>query len=202
MPHEHPSATPPGTIYLPLTQYPLWSMSVVARGAGGTPPASETLRRALAAVDRGIPLTDVRSFAEVVDATLATTHFLLALLVGLAAVVVCLATAGLFGLVSETVMQRRRELGIRIALGAGNGQVVRIVVANGLVIVVVGLVPGALVTPWIANALRDALGHGPAHDPTALALATLALTVVAGLACYLPARRAGRIQPIAVLKED
>lgn len=98
--------------------------------------------------------------------------------------------------------QRRRELGIRIALGARADQVVRVVLRSGLAVVASGILPGALITPWAGNALQNALGHGPKVDSAALGLALLAVVAIAGLACYLPARRAGRIHPMTVLKEE
>lgn len=202
VPHEHPAAPPPGTLYRPLAQYPLWAMSLVARGASGAVPAAERVTAAVADVNPGLPVTEIRSLEAVVASTMATTRFLLALVSGLAVVVMALTAAGLFGLIAETVLQRRKELGVRIALGAHAGRVVGTVLSAALAVVSVGLVPGALLTPWAGARLRAALGYGRALDVGAVLIAALVIVAVSGLACYLPARRAGRIQPTVVLRGD
>ena len=203
VPHEHPAAPPPGTLYRPLAQYPLWAMSLVARSATGTTvPPAERIRAAVADVSPRLPLTEIRSLEAVLASTMATTRFLLAIVSCLAAVVMALTAAGLFGLIAETVLQRRKELGVRIALGAHVRRVIGTVMSAALVVVSAGLVPGVLLTPWAGRRLRDALGYGSPLDLGAVLIATLAILAVAGLACYLPARRAGRIQPTAVLRDD
>ena len=202
VPHEHPAAPPPGTLYRPLAQYPLWAMSLVARGATGAAPAAERITAAVADVNPRLPVTEIRSLEAVLASTMSTTRFLLAMVSGLALVVMALTAAGLFGLIAETVLQRRKELGVRIALGAQTRRVVGTVLSAAFVVVVMGLLPGALVAPWAGGRLRDALGYGRTLDFGAILIATLAILAVSGLACYLPARRAGRIQPAAVLRDD
>jgi predicted permease len=199
VPHGHPDARSPGTIYMPLAQYPLWSLSVVVRGHAGVLPGEAGVRSALAGLDASVPPADFRTFAEATAEVLATTRFLSALVATLALVVVALAVAGLYGLVSESVLQRRRELGVRLALGARARGVVGLVIAGGMAMAAGGVLPGAVLAPWVSSAIRDALGHGPAFDLPALLVAVATITAVAAGACWIPARRAGRIEPARAL---
>ena len=197
VPHAHPAAAPPGTVYRPLAQYPLWALSIVARGAD-----ANALRSAVREVAPSVPVTGIRTLEGVVGETLALTRFLLALVVGLAAVVMGLTAAGLLGLTAEVVLQRRRELGIRMALGADGRRVVVRVLAGGLAVVAIGTVPGVALTPLMGRALRDALGYGPSLDLVAVLVAGLSVALVAALACWWPAQGAARIAPSVVLRED
>jgi ABC-type antimicrobial peptide transport system permease subunit len=117
-----------------------------------------------------------------------------------------LASVGLYGLLSFGVVQRTSELGVRMALGAGRGDVVRLVLSEAMILVVAGLavgVPAALATARLTSSQISGLLFGlRASDPLTIALAALGLTAVALVAAYLPARRASRVNPLAALKAE
>ena len=202
VPHGHPRADPPGTIYMAQPQYPLWSLAVSVRGAGGILPPTSVVRDALAELDPTVPAVNVRPMSEVAAETLAPTVFVLAMLGALAGLVVALTVAGLYGVISETVRQRRRDLGVRLALGASSSEVTRRVLIRGILLAGLGVAPGLLAIPRVGAWLRAALGFGTTFDGLALTAAALLVTAVAIAASWLPARRAGRIDPVRVLRSE
>jgi len=139
---------------------------------------------------------------EVAAETLAPTVFVLAMLGALAGLVVALTVAGLYGVISETVRQRQRDLGVRLALGASSSEVTSRVLISGMLLAGLGVAPGLLLIPRIGGWLRAALGFGATFDGVALTGAALLVTAVAIVASWLPARRAGRIDPIWVLRAE
>jgi putative ABC transport system permease protein len=198
--HEHPDARPPGTIYMSHAQYPLWSMYVAVRGAAGA-PGPALIRSVLDDMDRNLPLSDVSSLRGVVDRILAPTRFVLALIGTLSIAVIVLTVAGLFGIVADSVRQRRRELALRMAIGASPASVARLVLRGGLVLSVLGMVPGALLAPGASRMLERGISSG-GFAPAAFVAAASALLAVAAVACFLPAWRAGRVDPMATLREE
>lgn len=199
VPHAHPQAAPPGTIYMAVPQYPLWAFHVVVRGAGGVMPPASVVREALADIDPTLPAVGIRPLSAVSAETLAPTRFVFALLGALALLVVALTVAGLYGVISETVRRRQRDLGVRLALGATSSMVTLRVILGGLVLAGIGIAPGLLLAPSLGTWLRAAIGFGSTLDGLALAAAALLVVAVATAASYLPARRAGRIDPARVL---
>lgn len=202
VPHGDPRADPPGTIYMAQPQYPLWALAVSVRGAGSVLPPASVVRDALAELDPTVPAVNVRPMTHVAAETLAPTVFVLAMLGALASLVVALTVAGLYGVISETVRQRQRDLGVRLALGASSSEVTRRVLIGGILLAVLGVAPGLLVIPHMGAWLRAALGFGATFDGLALTAAALLVTAVAVAASWLPARRAGRIDPIRVLRME
>ena len=202
VPHGHPRAAPPGTIYLALPQYPLWSLTAVARGARGVLPPVSVARGALAELDPSLPVVSVQPLRQIVAGTLAPTVFMFALLAVLATMVVALTVTGLYGVISETVRQRGRDLGVRLALGETASQVTRGVITGAMGLVALGVAPGILVIPQVASWLRAAVDTGAAVDGIALGAAVALVLGVALVASWLPARRAGRIDPARVLRTE
>jgi putative ABC transport system permease protein len=113
-----------------------------------------------------------------------------------------LAVIGLYGVISYAVSQRTREMGIRSALGAGPGDIVRIVLWWGMRLVAVGIISGALLSIGVRRLLSSLLFGVAPGDPIALIAAVIAMTIAAGLASYLPARRAGRLPHNQALRDD
>jgi putative ABC transport system permease protein len=199
IPHEHPDAPPPGTIYLPHAQYPLWSMAVVMRGGGASVAAA---RAVVNEMNPDLPLIAPRPLTAVVDNVLAPTRFVLAMAGVFALVAIGLAAAGLYGLLAEAVRQRRREFGIRLAIGAAPGALTEATLRSGLVLVAIGLAPGlALVFPATRMIGRAVMTTGGV-SLAAVGAATVGVLLVAAAACYGPARRAGRVDPLVVLREE
>ena len=199
--HEHPDAPPPGTIYMPHAQYPLWSMVATVRGAGAAPDVA-LIRNTLDGIDRQLPLSSVRALNEVIDQLLAPTRFVLALIGILAAAVLALTAAGLFGVVAESVRQRRREFGIRLAVGATPAALSRRTLGTGVALAALGMVPGVLLAPVIGRMVARGVTGASVFAPAAFVAAAVALLLISAAACFLPAWRAGRVDPLTTLREE
>jgi ABC-type antimicrobial peptide transport system permease subunit len=113
-----------------------------------------------------------------------------------------LAAVGLYGVLSQLVAQRTRDLGVRIALGASHGDIVRLVLRQGLQLAAVGAVIGVVAAAIAARGIASVLYGVSAHDPLTMAAVTLLLLGIAAVACYVPARRAMRVDPIVALRAD
>ena len=188
--------------YMPSTQMPRRGMTLVLRTA--TDPASliGAVRGALRDLDGGLPMFRVETMEQVVDDTLVTRRFSMLLLGTFAAVALVLAAVGLYGVISYSVAQRTREIGIRMALGARSGDVVRMVVRHGLTLTAIGLTLGVGAALGLTRFLASLLFAVPPNDaPTFLAIAAI-LAGVAAAASFLPARRASRIDPMRALRDE
>ena len=189
-------------IYEPFLQSPSGSITLVVRAAVAPLSILDGLRAQVAALDPAIPLDRPRTLDEVVDHSLARERFL-TLLVGLfAAVALALALVGIYGLMAFAVSQRRREIGIRIALGAVGRQVLGLVVGRALALVVIGLALGLVGALLAVRLLRGVLYQVSATDPATFAAVAAVLAATALAASYLPARRAARIDPVETLRQE
>jgi predicted permease len=189
-------------MYLPHAQFPVRAMNVVVRSA--TPPEALTgsVRQALRAVDPELPMFRVRSMAGRVDESLAQRRFLMVLLAVFASLALGLATIGTYGVLAYLVSQGRRELAIRMALGATLADIVRLVAGHGLTLAGAGVAAG-LAGAFAAARLLDAvLFDVSARDPLTFAAVALTIGVVALLASIAPAVRAARIDPARTLSAD
>jgi predicted permease len=177
---------------------------LVVRAAGGSPALSPAfvaaVRGAVAAVAPDVPVHALRTLDEVLGRSLATRRLNLWLVGTFAVVAVLLAASGLYGVMSYTVAQRSRELGIRMALGAGGRAVVGHVLRHGLVLLAAGVGLGVAGALAASQALATMLYGVGARDPLTFAAAPVLLAVVALVAAYVPARRAARANPMAVLR--
>jgi predicted permease len=175
---------------------------LIVRTQGPPEEAAEPLRRIIARVDPEQPVSAVRTMNEIVDVDVADRHQQMILLGAFAGLALLLASIGLYGVLSYAVTQRSRELGLRIALGASSGSVMRLVVARGLALTGLGLAIG-LALAWAATRTMQTLLYGvSAGDPRTFAAGVALLTTIAFVASYLPARRASRVDPMAVLRAD
>ena len=211
--HNRLDANPPPTMYRLWSQVPdaairlisqLYPASVAVRTEPGVAPmsVSEAVEKALLVGDTPLPATKVETMEQVMMDSTAQANFDLAVLGIFAGIALLLAAVGIFGVMSYSVRQRTPEIGIRIALGASGGEVIRLVVAQGMALTVVGVgigIAGALgLTRFLANLLY---GVRPA-DPLTFAVVSLTLTGVAFFACYVPARRATKVDPMEVLRHE
>jgi predicted permease len=193
---------PEPELYLPLAQSPSWQASVLVRTATGRGEIEELLRRAIWSVDPDQPVGDARTLAQVRQFRLAPPK-LTALLLGLfASLALAITATGIGGAIAYAVGERRREIGIRMALGAAPRQVVRMLLLEALGLVVVGLGLGIAGSTAVSAQLSERLSAGGPQDPLLVAVVALTLLVVAGAACLFPARRAAAIDPIAAVASE
>ena len=181
-----------------------WSgtMSLVAAAAGSAPAAVSAVREEIARFDPSVPLYDVTSMSEVVSASADRERFAATLMAVFAGLALLLAAVGIFGVVSHSVAKRRRETGIRIALGAAGNDVLRLVVAESMRPVVAGVLLGLPMAFATAQLLRGLLyGVASAHALTYLGVAAL-LIAVSAIAAWVPALRATRVDPAIALRND
>ncbi len=194
-------ATP--QMYVPQSQRVDTYLTLVVRSAHDDPTVlTEPIRRLIRSLDPGVPIYDVASLRALVERSAASRRFVMRLLGGFAATALLLAAIGLYGVIAQSVAQRRREIGIRIALGASPGNVVRLVLSGGAALVGLGLaggIAGALGAGRFLSGILYGVGPG---DPVSLAGAAALLALVALAAHWLPARRAARVDPIAALRSE
>jgi predicted permease len=192
----------PAEIYLPYEQHPVDAFTVAVRTSGDRIASIPTLRRDLAELDPLLPLANIKSLAALVDASLAERRFTMLVLLTFAAVAVALSVIGVYGVLAYLVGQRRREIGLRLAVGASPADVVWLFVREGALLTLVGLgagLAGALAAGRWMSALL--FGVMPA-DPLTLAIVVCALAGAAACATYVPARTAADVDPSDALRAE
>jgi putative ABC transport system permease protein len=177
-------------------------MTIVARTSGDPRALIGHVRGAVRALDPMIPLADVRTLQRVADDALAQPRFTTTLLGLFAALALTLATIGIYSVISLLVTRRRREIGIRMALGARRGRILQMVLKRGVTLAAVGLVIGMVGALWLTGALTSLLYGVTRFDPLTFAAAPALLASVALLACAVPAVRAARVNPVVALREE
>ena len=193
---------PQPAVYFPLTQQPMGSATLVVRMSGESLAAEATIRRAAQSIDPAQPVYQVRSLREWVDETAAEPRFTSLLSGGFAAVALLLAGVGVYGVLAYAVAQRTREIGVRMAVGAGRGQIVLLVLRWGFTVAAVGIVAGLLAAFALGPALETLLFGVTARDSITFAVVGGVLAIVALLACCVPAVRATKIDPVVALRCD
>jgi putative ABC transport system permease protein len=193
---------------MPLTQLPVTlrmvrrSVTVVLRTAGDPLALAGPARREIAALDRDLALANLRTLEQVVSDSVGQRRFTMLLLVLFGGVALALAVIGIYGVTAYGVAQRSREMGIRLALGAGPGAVRRLVVRQAMVLALVGVTVGVGLAVIGARALRSQLYGIHSTDPVTYIGLSVLLLFVALLATYLPARRATRVDPLVTLRAE
>jgi ABC-type antimicrobial peptide transport system permease subunit len=156
----------------------------------------------VAAIDAGLPLANVRPMADFVAGTSRQPRFTTLVMSLFAGVAFALAGLGLFGVLAYTVEQRRREIGVRVALGADKREIFRLIIGNGMTLTLAGVGIG-LPAAWLATRLMGGIVSGAdSVDPLAYVAVIAMVTASALLASYLPARRATRVDPLVALRID
>jgi len=187
-------------IYVPHTQYGPETMTIMARTAGDPLLALPGLKGVLSAMAPDVAIGHVRTLDAIAAASVAQPRFRAVLLSVFAAVSLALAAVGLYGVVAFSVTQRRTELGLRIALGADAGDVLRLVLREGMAPVAAGILIGLGASAVLERVMQTLLFNVDALDPVTFAAVSGMLAVVALAACYIPARRATRLDPAATLR--
>ena len=192
----------PAAVYLPHPQWPLSLMTFVLRT--GLDPASLVpgVAAAVRGLDPELPLADVKTMEQVVDATLARPRTVSALLAAFALIALVLAGVGVYGVMAYSVSQRTPEIGVRMALGATMGSVLRLVIGQALRLVTFGVVVGLAAAALLTQLLEGLLFNTAPLDPLTFAVTALVLTIVAVVASYVPARRGARLAPTEALRAE
>jgi predicted permease len=194
---------PRSIAYIPLAQFSLnAAVTVTVRHDGAPADAAAAARAAVAGVDRTIPVAQMRTFDELVADALIQQRLLADVSSALAGLSLLLASVGLYGLMSFVVARRRRDIGVRMALGAAPGRVVRGTLRAAMIPVLFGLLAGGVAAYGLLPLVRPFLFDVSPTDPATLATAIAVLTVVALFAALTPARRASRVDPIVVLRSE
>jgi predicted permease len=180
------------------------AFAVIVRGAGNLDGNSLVagLRNAVRKTDPKMPVQDIKTIDNLVGDTLSDRRFVMGLVASFAAAALLLASFGLYGVISYSVAQHTHEYGVRIALGAGSRDILRLVIASGMKIVAIGILIGLLLSLGIGRLLGAFLYGVSSTDPATLAGVAIVVTIVALLANYFPARRAMKINPITALREE
>jgi putative ABC transport system permease protein len=196
------ASEPTPVYYLSYRQTPEPAMNIVATTGGDAATAASLLRREVAAIDDDIPLYSVRTLQQHVRGSTGRRRFRAALLGSFAAVALLLASVGIHGVMAYSVAQRTRELGIRMALGAGRGEVLRMVLRRGLMLTAAGVGLGALGAASLGRLVSGFLFGVTPTDPTTYGFVAAFLVVIALIACYLPALRATRVDPTVAMRAE
>ena len=198
-----PSASPVWEVDVPAAQQPSWAMatSFALRTSLSDPSAlAGDVRRAIAAVDPTLALSNLQTMDDVVRRSLGAPRLLSTLTAGFALLAALLAAIGTYGLMAYTVGQRTREFGVRMAMGSDSAAVLRLVLARGMKLAGAGVVLGAIAAAGVARLMASLLFQVAPGDPWVLAIACGAILAAALAACYVPARWAARVDPMVALR--
>jgi putative ABC transport system permease protein len=196
------ATNPAPTMYVPYNQDPFSGMWVVARTTGDPTALSATVRQTVQSIDPTLPAFALTPLATAVSDSVAQRRFSMLLLGLFAFIALFLAAVGLYGVVAYTVSQRTQEIGLRMAIGAQRSDVLRLVVGGGMKLAVAGVAIGIACALGLARLVATMLYDVTPFDPASYSATALVLLVVAALACYVPARRAMRVDPIVALREE
>jgi putative ABC transport system permease protein len=175
-------------------------MTLLIRSASDPSAMVGAARGAMQSVDSEQPIYGIRMMEELVAGALAPARFTLLLLLIFAGAAAALALVGIYGVMSHAVVQRTHEIGVRMALGARAGDVLRLVIRQGVKLAVMGVASGLGMALLLTRLMRELLFGVSATDPLTFALIALLLILVASLACYIPARRATKVDPLVALR--
>jgi predicted permease len=188
--------------FVPVTQAAPAYLTIVLRTSSSAEAIANSLRSSVAGLDPDLPVYRIRTARSAVNSGLGNVSLLGSLLAAFATIGVILAAIGIYGVVSFTVVQRTGELGIRMALGAQASEVLWFVLRKGAVLVLIGALIGAFGAYGVSKLLISLIPSLPTRDPLMLLFAAVALIAVALVACYIPARRATRVDPLVALKSE
>jgi putative ABC transport system permease protein len=189
-------------IFVSVYQDPSKQVSVVLRTSLPATLLEPQIRHEIQSIDPGLPVFNVVSMNDILDRSLASRRFSADLVGGFAGLAVLLASIGIYGLLAYMVGQRSREIGIRMALGARRGDILRMFLRKGVALAGVGIVAGLVFSAAAASMMASLLYRVRPHDPAVFLIVPLLLLAVAVLASYLPARRATKVNPIVALRES
>jgi len=187
-------------VFVPITQVPRNRASIALKTGGDPMSFVNPLREVVASIDPALPLAEIRPLSEIAGAQTASARFTVVLVGLFASVALALAIVGLYGLLSYLVGQRRREIAVRMALGAERGRVLNLVVREGVAMAAVGLLLGLAGSVALARLVTSLLFGVAPFDPLTLAVVALGVLAVAAASCLLPAMRAANLEPTQAMR--
>ncbi|HEY9427763.1 MAG TPA: ABC transporter permease [Gemmatimonadaceae bacterium] len=188
--------------YVPFSRAPLNHVSVLVRSSADPRLLESEIRTRVRELDPNLPIFDLSTMKQVLSDSVSQPRFYLLLLGAFAGVALLLAALGVYGVISYAVSQRTRELGIRIALGASEERVVRLVLSSGFFLALAGVSAGLLTSLYSTRLLRTLLFDVPPTDPLTFIAVALLLILVAALAALIPARRAASVNPVIAMRAE
>ena len=191
---------PPMQIYLPHAQFPTSFNTIVVKTTGDPKALTGSVKNAILAIDKDQAVYSVATVDELLGESIVLRRFVMLLLMVFAAIALILAAIGIYGVMSFVVTQRTREIGIRMALGAQTRDVVAMVLKNGIALAAIGVAVGLVAAFALARLLRSLLFGVTATDAATFALVPAGVVAVVLAACYLPARRASKVNPLVALR--
>jgi putative ABC transport system permease protein len=192
----------PALVYVPVDQTSGMSMGLVLKVASNPGPLTPLLQRGISALDPNVPIYDIKTLSQRYSEFLAHPRFRATLMGVLAGLTLLLAAIGCYGVLAHLVAQRTREIGIRMALGARSGEVLRMVVVRGAKLVFIGVCFGTIAGLMLTRTMNALLYGIGADDPAIFACAATLLICTTLLACYIPARRAAKVDPMVALRYE
>jgi len=193
---------PGAMMYVPFDQAPFWGGNLVVKSTLGPSSVAGTMRQVVHQIDKDLPVTDIMMLPDGIESSVAQPRFRTFLLGVFAAMAMALAAIGIFGVISYSVSRRTNEIGIRVALGAQSADILKQVLAEGARLALVGLSLGLAASVVATRFLATLLFGVNPIDPLTFAAVAAILATVALVACYLPARRATRVDPLVALRYE
>jgi predicted permease len=194
------SQKPGPMMYVPFAQAPLYGGEVVVRSSLSMSSVAAAIRQSVHSIDKDLPVTDVQSFPDALGQSIARERFRTFLLGSFSAIALVLAAVGIFGVISYSASQRTHEIGIRMALGAQRHDVLHLILAQGAKLALLGLGIGIVLALLLTRLIASLLYSVSATDPLTFTAVAIVLLGVAVTACYIPARRATRVDPMVALR--
>ena len=191
-----------GRYYYPMYQQPFRNASLVVRAGGDPGAAAGAIQAAVSAVDPSEPISQLRTMSGMVASSLAPRRFVVAMLAIFAAIALLMAVIGLYGVISYSVAQRAQEFGVRMALGARRGEILAMVIRQGLWLTGSGALIGLAAALAFSRLLRSQLFQVSPFDPLTFGITALVLIAAGLLACFIPAQRATRVDPMVALRYE
>ncbi len=196
------SQKPGPMMYVPFAQAPLYGGEVVVRSSSSVSSVAAGVRQTVRSIDKDLPVTDVVSLPRAVGASVAQERFRTLLMSSFSGIALILAAVGIFGVISYSASQRTHEIGIRIALGAQQGNVLQLILGQGTKLALLGLGAGAVAALLLTHFMASLLYGVSATDPLTFGVVCVVVLGVAVTACYIPARRAMRVDPMVALRHE
>ncbi len=196
------SRKPGPAMYVPFAQAPLYGGEVVVRSSLSASSVAAGIRQAVRSIDKNLPVTDIESLNDALGRSISQERLRTFLLGSFSAIALVLAAIGIFGVISYSASQRTHEIGIRIALGAGRRDVLRLILGQGTKLTLFGLGIGLVAAFLLTRLMASLLYSVSATDPVTFASVAVILLSAALTACYIPARRAMRVDPVVALKHE